>query len=136
MNYNKELNNDDKDNDNDLFDTIYKKTKNKELNKIKTYNTIYKKCKTKIKWASDNEQYTILFELPKFSFDCPLYNLEECANYIKNKLKNKFVVHHFTPQHLYQLHKLNNKDIDINNLTHTLYISWEYIKKKLHKIYN
>lgn len=116
----------------DLFNIIYKKKKEKEENKLKTYNKIFERCKKKIKWASDNHQYYILFEIPTFSYDCPIYNLEECTFYIKEKLKTKFKIHHFTPNDLYNLHKLNT---NIKYLSHILLISWEHIKTHINKLY-
>lgn len=126
-------NKDNKDNDeNVLFQSIYKKNKSKELNKLKTYNIILDRCKKKIKWAADNDQYYILFEVPRFSFDCPLYDLSECTFFIKHKLKTKFQIIHFTPEDLVKLH---NTNVEKTQLTHILLISWNHIKKHLNKLY-
>ena len=126
------MNNSDINDTDALFNRIYKKKKEKEENKLKKYNKIFDKCKRKIKWAADNHQYYILFEIPKFSYNCPLYNLEECAFYIKEKLKTKFKLHHFTPNDLYHLHKSNT---NIQHLSHILLISWEHINAHINKIY-
>ena len=126
------MNNSDINDTDALFNRIYKKKKEKEENKLKTYNKIFDKCKTKIKRAADNHQYYILFEIPKFSYNCPLYNLDECAFYIKEKLKTKFKLHHFTPNDLYHLQKSNT---NIQHLSHILLISWEHINAHINKIY-
>ena len=95
-----------------LFKNIYKKNKMKEIQKIKTYNTVLCKCEKKIKWAANNDQFHIFFEIPRFCLSCPLYNIEECTFFIIQKLKTKFKVHQFTPEQLKQLGiKLNHKYI-------------------------
>jgi len=128
--------NNENDDTNDLLKSIYKQNKKKELNKVKTYNIILDKCKKKIKWAADNEQYFIIFELPRFTFNCPLYNLDECCFYIKQKLEKKFQIVHFTPEHLIKLHNNNNNNnINENQLTHILIISWNHIKEHFNKLY-
>tara|TARA_Y100000741_G_scaffold344956_1_gene309991 strand:- start:86 stop:490 length:405 start_codon:yes stop_codon:yes gene_type:complete len=134
MNNNNNNNNNQQDNNDNIggniFESIFNKNKKKEIFKLKTYNKILGKCLKKIKWAADNDQYYILFEIPKFCLDCPLYNISECAFYITQKLQNKFYIYHFT------VDKLKTIGLEDNNLlTDILLISWNHIKKNLNKMY-
>jgi hypothetical protein len=60
----------------------------REKNKEKFYKKIYKKVETKIVQASSMNLYECWYQLPEFLFNIPLYNLEGCKLYLKNKLKN------------------------------------------------
>ena len=60
----------------------------REKNKEKIYKKIYKKVETKIVNASSMNLYECWYQLPEFLFNIPLYNLEGCKLYLKNKLKN------------------------------------------------
>ena len=116
--------------DKTLYKTIYKKNKEKELKKIKVFNSILKKCEKKIKLYANNDKFECYFEIPKFYLGAPLYNINECVYFIIHKLKNKFKVHYFAPCDLVKL-KISD---DINSVTGILYISWQHIKDKLNKL--
>jgi hypothetical protein len=60
----------------------------REKHKEKVYKKIYKKVEIKIKQASSMNLYECWYQLPEFLFNIPLYNLEGCKLYLKNKLKN------------------------------------------------
>ena len=60
----------------------------REKNKEKIYKKIYKKVETKIVNASSMNLYECWYQLPEFLFNIPLYNLEGCKLYLKNKLIN------------------------------------------------
>ena len=60
----------------------------RDRNKEKIYKKIYKKVETKIKQSSSMNLYECWYQLPEFLFNIPLYNLEGCKLYLKNKLKN------------------------------------------------
>jgi hypothetical protein len=60
----------------------------REKNKEKIYKKIYKKVETKIVQASSMNLYECWYQLPEFLFNIPLYNLDGCKLYLKNKLKN------------------------------------------------
>jgi hypothetical protein len=60
----------------------------REKHKEKIYKKIYKKVETKIVQASSMNLYECWYQLPEFLFNIPLYNLEGCKLYLKNKLKN------------------------------------------------
>lgn len=54
----------------------------------KVYKQIYKKIEKKILFASSMNLYECWYELPEVIFNIPLYNMESCKNYVKNKLKD------------------------------------------------
>jgi hypothetical protein len=60
----------------------------REKYKEKIYKKIYKKVEIKIKQASNMNLYECWYQLPEFLFNIPLYNLEGCKIYLKNKLNN------------------------------------------------
>jgi hypothetical protein len=60
----------------------------REKHKEKIYKKIYKKVETKIVQASSMNLYECWYQLPEFLFNIPLYNLDGCKLYLKNKLKN------------------------------------------------
>jgi hypothetical protein len=80
--------------------------KEREKNKEKVYKKIYKKVETKIVQASSMNSYECWYQIPEFIFNIPLYNLEGCKNYLKNKLSHDGFSVHFT-------------DVNI------IYISWK-----------
>jgi hypothetical protein len=74
----------------------------KERDKIKekVYKKIYKKVETKIIQASSMNLYECWYQLPEFIFNIPLYNLEGCKYYLKNKLKNDGFTVYFTNENI------------------------------------
>ncbi len=54
----------------------------------KVYKQIYKKIEKKILFASSMNLYECWYELPEVIFNIPLYNMESCKNYVKNRLKD------------------------------------------------
>ena len=56
-------------------------------NREKVYKQIYKKIEKKILFASSMNLYECWYELPEVIFNIPLYNMESCKNYVKNRLK-------------------------------------------------
>ncbi len=57
-------------------------------NREKIYKQIYKKIEKKILFASSMNLYECWYELPEVIYNIPLYNMESCKNYIKNKFKD------------------------------------------------
>ncbi len=68
----------------DLINEQRERDKNKE----KIYKKIYKKVETKILQISSMNLYECWYQLPNVIFNIPLYNLEDCKQYLKNKLLN------------------------------------------------
>ena len=96
------------DTDKTLFKVLYNKQKDKEKKKVKVFNSILKKCETKVKLYANNDKYECYFEIPKFTPGAPLYNVNECAYFMLQKLKTKFKVNLFSPEDLKKL-GINNK---------------------------
>ena len=61
------------------------KKKDKEKNVI--YQKVYDRIEKKISMASAQNFYKCLYEIPEFMLGLPLYNLNECINYVDKKLK-------------------------------------------------
>ncbi len=57
-------------------------------NREKVYKQIYKKIEKKILFASSMNLYECWYELPEVIFNIPLYNMDSCKNYVKNRLKD------------------------------------------------
>ena len=72
----------------------------RERNKEKIYKKIYKKVETKILQASSMNLYECWYQLPEFLFNIPLYNLEGCKLYLKNKLNNDGFNIYFTDENI------------------------------------
>jgi hypothetical protein len=62
-------------------------TRNK--NREKVYKQIYKKIEKKILFASSMNLYECWYELPEVIFNIPLYNMESCKHYVKDRLKDE-----------------------------------------------
>ena len=80
----------------DLFNEQRERAKNKQ----KIYKKIYKKVEIKIVQASSMNLYECWYQLPEFIFNIPLYNLEDCKIYLKNKLKNDGFSVYFTDENI------------------------------------
>ena len=85
---------------------LYSQQKEKEKTKYKIYDKIYELIEKRIIMASSCNFYNILYEIPEFLIGYPVYNLNDCSEYIQNKLKN------------------NNFQIDFYK-PNILFISWE-----------
>ena len=84
---------------------LVKQQKEKEKSKYKIYNKIYEIIEKKIVTASSCNYYYTVYEVPEFLIGYTLYCVDDCCNYIQNKLKN------------------NNFNVDLHT-PNTLFISW------------
>ena len=125
-----------------LYEDIYRSTKKKEKKKIETYNKILSGCNRKIKWCNSNNKFECYFEIPQFFMGSPLYNIEECAYFIIQKLQiQKFKTFYYSPDILIQL-GLTGSKINDNSSEEKYYkpngiifISWMHIKEKIDNKY-
>lgn len=70
--------------------------KEREKIKYKTFSKIYDNIEKKIRLASSINLYYVWYEIPEFIIGFPLYNLEECKQYIiKQTNKNGFKTEEF-----------------------------------------
>lgn len=91
----------------------------KEKIRTNTFNTILEKCHAKIKTIASQGGMNIFYEIPYIMIGYPLYNINECIEYIVDALrKNGLLVQILS-------HPNNN----------TIYISWKppdvQVKKQL-----
>tara|TARA_Y100000996_G_scaffold413851_1_gene403086 strand:+ start:9371 stop:9715 length:345 start_codon:yes stop_codon:yes gene_type:complete len=101
-----------------LFDDIHKKNRQREKSKLEIYNRILNRAYKKIKYSADHDCLECYFEIPKFMLGCPLYNRNECCNYIIDKLRNaKFTCTVITNEQLLML--------GINSDNIIMRIQWE-----------
>tara|TARA_A100000164_G_C21259919_1_gene475258 strand:- start:194 stop:472 length:279 start_codon:yes stop_codon:yes gene_type:complete len=66
---------------------LVKEQKEREKIKKKIYKKIYKKVEKKIVQSSGVNLYKCWFQIPEFMINFPLYNVNDCNQYIMNKLK-------------------------------------------------
>jgi hypothetical protein len=85
---------------------LVKQQLDKDKNKDKIFKKIYKRIETKIIQASARNLYECWYEIPEFILNLPLYNMEDCKQYLIKKLINDGFI-------------INN--ISINSIT----ISWK-----------
>ena len=75
-----------------IFELQNSVSKKKEL-RNNVFSKILSKCHTKIKEAAKQELYLCYYEVPRYVVGLPLYNLDDCINYMNTQLKeNGFVV--------------------------------------------
>ena len=73
----------------DLHDEINRKKEVRE----KVYEKILEICYNKIRSASKKEMYKVYFDVPEFVIGLPVYKLNDCIQYVMNKLRNNnFIV--------------------------------------------
>ncbi len=98
---------------------LYSMKNKKEQTKTNTFNVIIEKCHSKIKHIASQGGMNIFFEIPYIMLGYPLYNINECIDYVVEALRNNGLLVQILPQP-------NNN---------TLYISWKptdvSVKKQL-----
>jgi len=79
-------------------DELIKKQKEKENKRQITYNKIYDNIEKKIILASSIDNSYLWYEIPEYLIGFPFYKLDDCKNFIINKLKsNSFEVDFIEP---------------------------------------
>jgi hypothetical protein len=82
----------------DLHNSMRKKT---EL-RSKSFDKVFEICTNKILTASHKELLKIYFDVPEYVFGLPVYNINNCVKYLKEKLEiNGFYVIYYFPKILY-----------------------------------
>lgn len=77
---------------------LVKQQKKREERKKITFEKIYSVIEKKIIMASAGDFYYTWYQIPEFLVGLPMYSVDECKNYIQDKLKlNGFVVEFFLP---------------------------------------
>lgn len=72
---------------------LFKEQKEREEKRKKIFKKVYKLVERRIVEASKINSYQCYYEIPNFVMNVPLYSLEDCKDYIIDKLKkNDFKV--------------------------------------------
>ena len=105
----------------ELYSTINQKT----LRRMELYDSILKKCHSRILYNSGLQRTYCFYQIPEFVIGIPLYNISELRNYVMNSLKtNGFEILYIEPNWLFiywnvkgakNLTKNNNVTKKINN---------------------
>jgi hypothetical protein len=77
---------------------LINKQKEREQIKTLTYDKIYSFIEKKIILSSEGNSYYTWYQIPEFFIGLPLYSIDECQIYIRNKLKkNGFKTEFYQP---------------------------------------
>ena len=72
---------------------LFREQKEREEKRKKIFKKVYKLVERRIVEASKINSYQCYYEIPNFVMNVPLYSLEDCKDYIIDKLKkNDFKV--------------------------------------------
>ena len=76
-----------------------KKLECKKIQQQETFNFILDKCHSKMKMALEKGFSAIYYEIPEFVIGKPVYNLNDCIEYMQACLvKNGFTVKYYFPR--------------------------------------
>lgn len=74
----------------------------KKQNRNNIYENVLEKCHIKIKTAANKEQYECIYDVPQYIVGLPLYNINECIDFMVRQLNdNGFKVTYHFPKMLY-----------------------------------
>ena len=82
----------------ELYSTINQKT----LKRMELYDSILKKCHSRILYNSGLQRTYCFYQIPEFVIGVPLYDILELRNYVMNSLKtNGFEILYVEPNWLF-----------------------------------
>jgi hypothetical protein len=82
----------------ELYSTINQKT----LKRMELYDSILKKCHSRILYNSGLQRAYCFYQIPEFVIGTPLYDISELRNYVMNSLKtNGFDMLYVEPNWLF-----------------------------------
>lgn len=82
----------------ELYSTINQKT----LRRMELYDSILKKCHSRILYNSNLQRTYCFYQIPEFVIGIPLYDITELRNYVMNSLKtNGFDILYIEPNWLF-----------------------------------
>ena len=101
---------------------IYKHYVEKQKVQASIYRKVYLQCQAYIQMVVTNGGVKCVYDIPKYILGMPLYNIVECAEFLRRELdRSGFVVEFFQPSFLYISWDIC--DLERNNITsHTLAI--------------
>lgn len=80
------------------IDSLHKASQKKEELKMKTFQRVLELCHNKIKLVADTNSLVCWFAVPEIMPGYPLYDIEECAEWLHDRLiQDKLSVDYFKP---------------------------------------
>ena len=81
---------------------LYSKINQKTLRQMELYDSILKKCHSRILYNSGLQRTYCFYQIPEFVIGIPLYDIIELRNYVMNSLKtNGFEILYIEPNWLF-----------------------------------
>ena len=114
----------------ELYSTINEKT----LKRMELYDSILKKCHSRILYNSGIQRSYCFYQIPEFVIGIPLYDVSELKNYITNSLKtNGFEIMNIEPNWVFIYWNVKGskgliKNTDITKKPNSQYKSTETYK--------
>lgn len=103
-----------------------KKEKRKEI-----FTKIIDRCHNKIKTAAKHEQYSVIYEIPEFIPGLPIYNFNDCREYVIKSLENNgFNVQYQFPKLLYISWFPKNQNLIDHNPDKLLFNQQDLVPRK------
>lgn len=93
---------------------LYSMKTKKDKIKIETFNVILGKCHSKIKTIAGQGGMNIFFEIPFVLLGFPLYDINECIEYIVDALRKNGLLVQILPHPNYNTIYISWKPTDIN----------------------
>lgn len=86
---------------NELYQLKRKKERNRKLH----FETVFEKCQSRIRKVAANGGLNTFYEVPGMVVGLPLYNIQECTEYIIKQLRESgFLVQLLPPPSLYVIY--------------------------------
>jgi hypothetical protein len=122
----------------ELYSTINQKT----LKRMELYDSILKKCHTRILYNSGLQRTYCFYQVPEFVIGTPLYDIIELRNYVMNSLKtNGFDILYVEPNWLFIYWNVKGaksltKNTDVSKQVNNQYKSTDTYKPSGNLIYD
>ena len=122
----------------ELYSTINQKT----LRRMELYDSILKKCHSRILYNSGLQRTYCFYQIPEFVIGVPLYDISELRNYVMNSLKtNGFEILYIEPNWLFIYWNVKSaksliKNTDVTKKINTQYKSTDTYKPSGNFIYD
>ena len=95
---------------------LYSKINQKTLRQMELYDSILKKCHSRILYNSGLQRTYCFYQIPEFVIGIPLYDITELRNYVMNSLKtNGFDILYIEPNWLFIYWNIKGSKNLINN---------------------
>jgi len=122
----------------ELYSTINQKT----LKRMELYDSILKKCHSRILYNSGLQRTYCFYQIPEFVIGTPLYDIIELRNYVMNSLKtNGFDILYVEPNWLFIYWNVKGaksltKNTDVSKQVNNQYKSTDTYKPSGNLIYD